>query len=1118
MKHLYKATVLTAIAAILLLCLHPASLFAQASTGAVAQISGSVSDPAGAVVPGAQVTATQTSTGFTRAAVTGADGTYVLPNLSVGPYELQVVSSGFKTYSQTGIVLEVSDSVTVNIKLEIGSTSQNITVSADASMVNTESSSVSTVIENSRVVDLPLNGRNLTQLVLLAGAAVSTNFGDYLSSKNYPTSLTIQVAGGEAAGTGYVVDGGGAYNDLYGGSNLPLPFPDAIQEFSVQTSMIPAQFGGFPGGVVNLVTMSGTNNFHGDLFEFIRNGDVDAINYFAHAQDTLRRNQFGGTIGGPIAKRKLFFFGGYQGTISRTAPATSTFFVPTAAALNGNFSTLESTTCTSKPITLKNPAGGTFAGNQINPATFNTQAVNYVNKYIPPTTDPCGKLLIGIPNPSNEYQYIGRVDWTTGSRNSVFGRYFNSNYSNPPVYTNNNLLETTRTGIYMMVQEVTMGDTYSLTQKMINSAHLTWTREPLTRGAAPSVPSATTLGLSIGPAPAGNTPSTSITGGFSTSCGTCAHAYVNRTQTEVRDDITWIHGRHQITYGGLYERAHLNENFATLNTGSYTFNGSFTGLGLADFLLGDNSAFTQGSAQIWQAGENMFGLFVQDNYRASKRLTLMGGVRWSPYYPPHDVHRRTSYFDQAAFTAGQKSAEFVNAPPGVFYPGDTIPGEGAVPAAGMHGHPWDFAPRVGIAWDPTGSGLWSVRASYGLFFADPEMANFEVFSYIAPYGNQISLVSPSGGWSNPYAAVAGGDPFPRPFPPPSTVSFIPAAEFYTMPLHMHPPNTQQWNLSIQRQVGENLLLTANYVGNKSTHRWIGFQGDPAVYIPGAWTGAGSCGSLTVAPGANGTACSSTGNTQVRRVLSLINPTAGAGIGTIPFNDDAGNAEYNALFLTANRRFSQHFSVLANYTWSHCLSEGEQDAEGGGGSIQNPNDIPASRGNCNSDVRQIFNVSYVARSPHFETPIMNILLSNWEEAGLIGAQTGNWLTPLDGVDISLTSNGNDRPNVVANSRLSTRTTHEWFNTSAYAEQATGTYGNAGSYSILGPGSFTYDTQLSRTFRIVREGQNLVVRFEAFNALNHPVLNNPTVTFTSSSFGQILSANNPRILEGSMKYTF
>lgn len=677
MKLLYRVTFLTAIAVILLPCSTSAPLFAQASTGAVAQITGSVSDPTGAVVLGAQVRATQTDTGFTRTAVTGADGTYVLPNLIVGPYELQVVRSGFDTYSQTGIVLQVNDNATVNIKLQVGTASQSVTVNANASMVNTESSSISSVIENKSVVDLPLNGRVLTQLVLLSGAAVSTNFGDSLSSKNYPTSVTIAVAGGEAAGTGYVVDGGGAYNDLYGGSNLPLPFPDAVQEFSVQTSMIPAQYGGYPGGAVNVVTMSGTNKFHGDLFEFIRNYAVNAKNYFAATQDTLKRNQFGGTAGGPIIKNKLFFFGGYQGTIERTAPPTSTFFVPTAAALNGDFSTLESAACTSSPITLTNPAGGKFSGNYINPALFNSSATQLVQKYIPPTSNPCGKLLIGIPDPSNENQYIGRVDWTTGTRNSVFGRYFNSKYSNPPFFNGSNLLQTTRAGIDFMVQAVTAGDTYSISPNMLNSLHLTWTREPLTRGPAANLPSAASLGLNIGPAP-GNTPAFSINGGFTTSCGTCATAYVNRNQTEVRDDVSWIHGRHQITFGGLYERAQLNENFATLSTGSYTFDGSFTGLGLADFLLGDVVGFSQGSPQVWNARDNLLGLYLEENFHASKRLTLMGGLRWSPYFAPYDIFGRSSYFDEGDFAAGLHSTKFLNAPPGVFFPGDTIPG-GSLP-------------------------------------------------------------------------------------------------------------------------------------------------------------------------------------------------------------------------------------------------------------------------------------------------------------------------------------------------------------------------------------------------------------------------------------------------------
>ena len=388
----------------------PVSLFAQATTGAVAQISGTVSDPTGARIPTAQVKAIQTNTGYNRTAVTGADGVYVLPNLPIGPYNLQVSGPGFQSYSQKGIVLEVNNNVTVNVILQLGEVSQTFSVSANASMVQTQSTSVSQVIDQNRVAELPLNGRDPTQLILLSGAAVLSTYGDFSSSKNYPTSHATSVAGGQATGTSYYLDGGFAM-DGFSGTNLPLPFPDALQEFSLQTSTIPAQFGGQAAGVVNVVTKSGTNGIHGDAFEFLRNGAVNARNFFAASKDTLKRNQFGGVVGGPIKKDKLFFFGGYQGTRTRTAPPTSTFFVPTAASLAGDFSTLESSTCLAKPRTLTNPAGGLFPGNQVSPTLFNSSALQMVQKYIPATSDPCGKLLIGIPNPSSENQYIGRVDW-----------------------------------------------------------------------------------------------------------------------------------------------------------------------------------------------------------------------------------------------------------------------------------------------------------------------------------------------------------------------------------------------------------------------------------------------------------------------------------------------------------------------------------------------------------------------------------------------------------------------------------------------------------------------------------------------------------------------------------
>ena len=1102
MKILCRKTFPIAIAVILSLGSAAAPLLAQAATGAVAQISGIVTDPTGAIVPGAQVKATQTGTGFTRTAVTATDGEYVLPNLTIGPYQVEVTGSGFKSYIQKGIILQVNDNVTLNVKLQLGEVSQSVQVEANASMVQMQSTSVSQVVEQQRVVDLPLNGRDATQLIVLSGAAVTSTYGDFTSSKNYPTSHAMSVAGGQANGTAYMLDGG-THMDLYGNPNLPLPFPDALQEFSVQTSTIPAQYGGQAGAVVNIATKSGANQIHGDLFEFLRNGAVNARNVFAARADTLRRNQFGGTLGGAIKKDKLFYFGGYQGTRTRTTPPTSTFFVPTAAALAGDFNTLESASCLGKGRTLVNPAGGTFTGNFISPSLFNTSALQMIQKYIPSTSDPCGKLLIGIPNPSNENQYIGRVDWIASSRNNLFARYFNTGYTNPAFFDGKNLLQTTRTGIDNLVQSITVGDTYSFTPTLINSLHLTVNRERLNRGPAANLPSIASLGVGID-VPEGNFPAITISGYFSTSCGVCSHAFVNRNVGQIVDDVSWIHGRHQIGFGGEYARLQMNFNFATLAASSYSFNGSFTGDGVADFLLGNAFSFSQGEAERYYGRQNRLGLYVQDSFRASSRLTLMAGLRFDPYFPAYDISGRGgAHFDAAAFAAGQRSQQFVNSPPGVFYPGDNFPGFGTITKSGTSSHLWDFAPRVGLAWDPTGSGAWSVRASYGVFYDLPDMAFLAKAADTPPWGDTLTLSSPAGGFSNPYKSLPGGNPFPLPDPPTTNIFFPPGGVFRSVPLHIKPPYTQQWNLSVQRQVGGDWLISASYIGNKSTHRWLNTELNPAVFIPGA------CGASP---------CSTTANTQARRVMSIVNPTAGALISSIGFGDNGGNAEYNGLLLSVNHRLSRNFSILANYTWAHCLSEGQLETELGGTDFQNPSDRNADRGNCINDYRQLFHVSYVLTAPHFGRPIVQRILGNWEQAGIIGKQTGAWLTPKVGQDVSLTAVGNDRPNVVGNPRPSDPTLQQWFNTSAYVKQATGTFGNAGTYSILGPGGFTLDAMLTRRFS-VREHQNLEVRFEAFNVLNHPVFANPGANLSaSSSFGKILAANDPRILQFAMKYVF
>ncbi|MGH9353294.1 MAG: carboxypeptidase regulatory-like domain-containing protein, partial [Terriglobia bacterium] len=429
------------LALLLLLGSGAASLWAQAV--ASAQISGLVTDPSGAAVPNANVIATQTDTGVVRTTLSGPDGTYVLPNLPVGPYRLEVRANGFNTYLQTGILLQVSNTVAINVTLHVGQVNQQVQVSANASMVQTDSTSVAQVIDQRRILDMPLNGRQATQLILLSGAATNTLPAnqDLQGSKTYFSSQTVSVAGGQANGTNYLMDGGDN-NDAFSNIDLPFPFPDAIQEFSVQTNSLSARYGLHPGAVVNVVTKSGTNQYHGDAFEFVRNGAFNARDFFAATQDTLRRNQFGGTIGGPIKKDKVFGFFGYQGTRIRTAPPQSIAFIPTQAALNGDFSQLESATCQSshKARTIVNPVTGQpFLNDFVTPSLFNQQALALL-KYLPVSGNSCGEATYAIPSPQNEDQYIGRVDWNQSTKDALFGRYFIANYNNPPVFDNNLLL------------------------------------------------------------------------------------------------------------------------------------------------------------------------------------------------------------------------------------------------------------------------------------------------------------------------------------------------------------------------------------------------------------------------------------------------------------------------------------------------------------------------------------------------------------------------------------------------------------------------------------------------------------------------------------------------------
>jgi hypothetical protein len=981
---------------------------------------------------------------------------------------------------------------------------QEVQVTANATMVEAHDTSVSNVIDERRVLELPLNGREVTSLVLLSGAAANASgVGDIVGSKTYGSaniaaSTAISIAGGQANSTNFMLDGGDN-NHNYSNVNLPFPFPDAIQEFSVQTNGLPARYGVHPGGTMNVVTKSGTNHYHGDLFEFLRNGDLNARNFFAATHDSLKRNQFGGTVGGPVLKDRLFFFFGYQGTRVRSAPPQTISYVPTQAAVNGDFSQLESAGCQSngKARTILNPATGQPFPNGIVPVSlFNPQALAIL-KYLPASTNPCGKITYAVPSPEGENQYIGRGDWVISAKHSLFGRYFNTSLSNPPAPFDNNLLLTGRAGLADTSESLVLGDTYSFSPTTLNSLHLTASKTRVNRYPQSNDINPHTVSLNVASL-APNFLYMSISGYFNIGCGSCAPAVYAAGAVQVADDVDVIRGRHHLSFGANVIYDQLNEDNVFLGNGNWTFNGQATGDGLVDFLLGVPSSYQQGNPALGNPRQNYIGVYAQDDFQVNPRLQVHFGLRWEPFLPAADKFNRIDHFSPAAFAAGTVSSVYVNAPPGLSFVGD--PG---IQRNFTDRNLSDFEPRAGLAWDPTGSGRQTVRASYSIFYDSPELNYSTHPGQGAPWGSTVTLSSPAGGLTNPFAGYPGGNPFPSPVPPVKNQAFPTSGAYFDIPLNLRPTYAQEWDLSYQRQMGTDWLLSATYLGTKTTHMWVATEEDPGVYIPGVCAGK---------------ACSTTANLNQRRVLALENSAAGAYYSTLTQADSGANTEYNGLLVSARRRFSGNLTILANYTLSHCISEATFVGTLAGPGYQNPYNRNADRASCAFDLRHIFNLSLVMKTPRtWSNRLARAVLSDWQIAPIVSARSGAHFTPVTGVDNSATGVGLDRPNVTGQPYLRNTTSLLWLNPAGFAANPVGTFGNAGVYSLSAPRYINMDVGLSRSFR-VHESQRLEARFEVFNAANHVNFSAPVATVTNARFGQITSAGDPRILQFAMKYHF
>jgi hypothetical protein len=1073
---------------------------------ATAQISGTAKDQSGAVLPGVEITVTQTETGIARSAVTNETGSYVLPNLPLGPYRLEAGLPGFRTFVQTGIVLQVNSSPLVNPILEVGQVTEQVEVQANATLVETRTVGVGQVVENARILDLPLNGRQVTELISLAGGATPTslNSAGIASGRNPYANPIVSVAGGLNTGLNYVLDGAN-HNDPFDGSYMPIPFPDALQEFKVETSATSAQGGVKPSGSVSLVTKSGTNEIHGNLFEFVRNGMFNARNAFATKRDTMKRNQFGGTIGGPIKESKLFFFAGYQNGTIRQDPPDLLAFVPTEAMLAGDFTSFASPACNvGRQITLRAP----FVNNRVSPALFSKAALSLSSK-LPKTSDPCGRLVYGTPNIEDRRMVVGRIDYQWSDKHSVFGRYLQEDILQPTPYSINHNLLSASTGLDGRSEAFTIGDTYLFGANVINSIRLSANHYTGGYTDYDHTYSWPDFGVNMY-AYVKDSFSMSVTGGFT--AGTRGGA-TKAASFGINDDLSIVRGNHQFAIGANTAAWWTNSYSDYYAVGRAAVNGQVTGLGMADFLTGYVSQWTMGTPAPAHKRSQFVAVYAADTWKAHQKLTVNYGLRWEPFFPLSNLDGSAVHFDMDALRKGIKTTRFTNAPPGLFFAGDPgFPG-----LKGQYNQWWNLSPRLGLAWDVSGDGRTSVRASVGTFYDYPNMYYQVGLATVQPWSgrtviNDVRL-------DDPWANYPGGDPFPTSYGKNVSrdVQFPRFGIVTAMDYDSPNMRVAQWNLSLQKQVGSDWLVSATYLGNATRHLWSTQPINPAVYIPG-----GPC----TLNGVTYNTCSTTANTDQRRRLMLdssIPKEVAQYFGSVNRIDTGGTASYNGLVMSVQRRPARGVTITSNYTWSHCISDwwnSTANSGNGNSSYTNPDNRSFDRGNCTNgatDRRHVFNLSAVAETPDFSNRTLHVLASGWRFSPILKVLSGDHFTVTTSTDVALNGVASQRVNQIMENPYGNKTAANYLNPAAFARAATGSLGTVGMGSIRGPATSQFDLALSRTFQI-KESQRIEFRAEAFNVTNSVHLNDPQTNLNSNTFGQITSARDPRIMQFALKYFF
>lgn len=1050
--------------------------FAQINANAT--ISGHVTDPTGAAIPNASVLIANDTTGVTSTVVTNASGYYVATFLKPDSYTVTVSAQGFEAAVRKSLTLQIQQVAEQDFQLSVGQVQQQVTVTGGAPLLNTESGELGNVVTQDSAQQLPLNGRNFSQLGVLVPGANSGAVGSIRSSGN---GNETQRAGAEIVANGsrgsfnlFMIDGLDDRDQSVGTVKV-FPNLESISQFKVQIANYDAEFGA-GGAVVNVITRSGSNEIHGSAFEFFRNASIEAVPFFGKTTPPYQLNQFGGSIGGPIRRNRTFFFADYQGLrVKQTS--TSVISEPTPALRSGNFSSLPAVIYDPSTYSAATNTRQPFPGNIIPASRINPTARSLLAIFpIPTSSAVSNNLLLNVVDSQVQDQFDVRVDQTLSNKDSMFGRYTwgraNIDYPGIPLMVNGainpyafaqgsatagSLTVNKAPSMQATIQEVhTFSPTFA-SQLALGYTRFSLSAIPLNDGHNIS----DVLGVPGSDVGGGNGLVSLSISSFQGYSETNLPEIVPQNTYQLSETLSSVLGAHSLTYGASVVHNQFGFDQLAAQSGSFSFTGTYTnnpakssgtGSGFADFLLGLPASSSKSSLPDGQPFESYseIGAFVQDSWRASTRLTLTGGLRWDLFTPPTERDNRQSDFNEA--------------------------GAGSVVLAGRNGFSagilqikkLDFSPRLGFAYRAGAATV--VRGAYGFYHFNEQGTGGSARLFINyPFAQTFSVNCSS---TTPCLNTSAG------IPDVSSASNLPTAVY--QPINNPTPNVQQWNLTVERQIKSSLVARVSYVGSKGTHLPIALN--PNVATPG--------------PGA-------VANRQPY-------PT----FGTIQEWEPIGPSSYNGLQLSAEKRLQGGLSFLGAYTYSKSLDEGAGGNSSTGESrlnVQNPNNLQANYGLSNFNFKHRFTLSGIYQLPVGRGRrylansgwLVDGLAGGWQLTSILTLQSGPPLT----LNMSTTTSNTgtlQRPNRICNGNLpaSQQTIHRFYDTSCFVAPPLYTFGNSGRNVIIGPGYEDWDLGLMKEFRPI-EKFSVQFRAESFNALNHPNFSLPNGSIGSSSAGTITS---------------